>query len=243
MAAPRPDLSPLGKDFPVQPDARGWGLLLLSLLGAYQLLLWLPATHAWSQFLVRLLFAGMPLAAWAWVARPQAGVLFGPFGWRQALAAVLTAILAMAAALVAALLVSKFALVSPNPLAFASAGMALPDFVWQLVSMLPQLLGEELLTVLPFLALVQLASTRWGWGRRSSLLLALVGSTLLFSAAHLPTYNWHWAQCFCIIGASRVVLTLAYIATRNLWVTAAAHILMDWTEFTLVFLVLPGHAR
>lgn len=242
-AAPRPGRPPLGKDFPVQPDARGWGLLLLSLLGAYQLLLWLPATQSWSQFLVRLLFVGMPLAAWAWVARGQAGVLFGPFGWRQALGAVLTAMLAMAASLAAARVVSQFALVSPNPLAFASAGMSSPDFVWQLASVMPQLLGEELLTLLPFLALVQLASTRWGWRRRSSLLLALVGSTLLFSAAHLPTYDWNWAQCFCIIGAPRVVLTLAYIATRNLWVTAAAHILTDWTEFTLVFLVLPGKAH
>lgn len=243
MAAPRPAPPPLGKDFPVQPNARGWSLVLLSLLGAYQLLLWLPATQPWSQFLLRLLFAGLPLAAWAWVARRRAGVLFGPLGWRQALAALLTAVLAMAAALAAALLVSQFALVSPNPLAFASAGMALPAFVWQLASMMPQLLGEELLTLLPFLALVQLASQRLGWGRRRSLLLALLGSTLLFSAAHLPTYDWNWAQCFYIIGASRLVLTLAYIATRNLWVSTAAHILTDWAEFTLVFLVLPGHAN
>lgn len=233
----------LGKDFPIQPGARGWGLLLLSLLGAYQLLLWLPVSHTWSQFLVRLLFAGIPLAAWAWVARRQAGVLFGPFGWREALLSVLTALLAMATSLAAALVVSQFARVAPNPLAFSSAGMSWPDFVWQLVSVMPQLLGEELLTLLPFLALVQWASTRLGWGRRSSLLLALLGSTLLFSAAHLPTYDWNWAQCFGIIGASRVVLTLAYVATRNLWVTTAAHILTDWTEFTLVFLVLPGQAH
>ena len=118
------------------------------------MLLWLPASQAWSQFLVRPLFAGLPLAAWAWVARGRAGVLFVPLGGRQALAAVLTAILAMAAALAAALVVSKFALVSPNPRAFASAGMALPDFVWQLASMMPQLLAEELLTLRPFLALV-----------------------------------------------------------------------------------------
>lgn len=216
--------------------------MLLSLVGGYLLLLWLPATQAWSQFLLRLLFAGLPLAAWAWVARRDARVLFGPFGWREALLAVLTAVLAMVAALAAALVVSRFALVSPNPLAFVSARMALPDFVWQLLSLTPQLLGEELLTVLPFLALVQFASTRLGWGRRRSLLLALLGSTLLFSAAHLPTYGWHWAQCFCIIGASRVVLTLAYIATRNLWVSTGAHILTDWAEFTLVFLVIPSTA-
>lgn len=213
--------------------------MLLSLVGGYLLLLWLPTSHAWSQFLLRLLFAALPLAAWAWVARRNAKVLFGPFGWREAL---LTALLAMAAALAAALVVSRFALISPNPLAFVSARMALPDFLWQLLSLIPQLLGEELLTVLPFLALVQLASTRLGWGRRSSLLLALLASTLLFSAAHLPTYDWHWAQCFGIIGALRVVLTLAYIATRNLWVSTAAHILTDWAEFTLLFLVIPGTA-
>lgn len=39
-----------------------------------------------------------------------------------------------------------------------------------------------------------------------------------------------------MIGTSRVVLTLAYIVTRKLWVSTLAHILTDWTEFTLVLL-------
>ena len=63
--------------------------------------------------------------------------------------------------------------------------------------------------------------------------MALLVSTLIFCAAHLPTYDWNWEQCFGVIGASRLVLTLAYTATRKLWVSTGAHILTDWTEFTL----------
>jgi membrane protease YdiL (CAAX protease family) len=37
------------------------------------------------------------------------------------------------------------------------------------------------------------------------------------------------------IGFARVILTLAYIVTRNLWVSAGAHIINDWTGFFLMF--------
>jgi len=50
----------------------------------------------------------------------------------------------------------------------------------------------------------------------------------MFGALHLPTYDWNFAQCFIIIGTARLVLSLAYIKTKNLWVSAGAHILNDW---------------
>ena len=71
------------------------------------------------------------------------------------------------------------------------------------------------------------------------LIHGLMGSTLVFCAAHLPTYDWNWAQCFGVIGASRIVLTLAYILTRNLWVSTGAHVLTDWTELAIAFAVAP----
>ena len=150
--------------------------------------------------------------------------------------AVLAAVLAILCSLASALVVQQFASVAPNPLAASAAVMSAAELARTFLSTAPQLLGEELLTILPFLAILHLAMVRWGLGRRSALALALLGSTLIFCAAHLPTYGWNWAQCFGVIGAARVVLTLAYIATRKLWVSTVAHILTDWTEFTLVFL-------
>jgi len=50
---------------------------------------------------------------------------------------------------------------------------------------------------------------------------------------HLPTYDWNVVQCFAVIGTARLVLTAAYLRTRNLWVSYGAHILNDWSIFAV----------
>ena len=103
------------------------------------------------------------------------------------------------------------------------------DVAWLFARTVPQLIGEELLTMLPFLATLSFVHMKVGLPRRTAVLWAGAVSTLLFSAAHLPTYDWNVAQCFFVIGAARVALTLAYVKTKNLWVPVGAHVLMDWT--------------
>nr|WP_245341706.1 MULTISPECIES: CPBP family intramembrane glutamic endopeptidase [unclassified Rhizobium] len=102
-----------------------------------------------------------------------------------------------------------------------------------------QLVGEELFGILPFLAVLWLCVQRLHLSRRLGILIAVVVSSLLFGAAHLPTYDWHFAQSLIGIGFARLILTLAYIVTRNLWVSAGAHIINDWTGF--VFVLEFGH--
>jgi hypothetical protein len=34
------------------------------------------------------------------------------------------------------------------------------------------------------------------------------------------------------VGVARLILTLPYIMTRNLWVSSGAHVLNDWTMFS-----------
>jgi hypothetical protein len=51
---------------------------------------------------------------------------------------------------------------------------------------------------------------------------------LVFGALHLPTYDWNLVQCIVIIGTARMVLTLAYIVTKNIWVSTGAHVINDW---------------
>ena len=51
-----------------------------------------------------------------------------------------------------------------------------------------------------------------------------------FGAAHLPTYDWNLGQAIIVIGAARLVLTLAFIRTKNLWVSFGAHVLNDWVD-------------
>jgi membrane protease YdiL (CAAX protease family) len=59
----------------------------------------------------------------------------------------------------------------------------------------------------------------------------------MFGALHLPTYGWNWIQCLVIIGGARLVLTLPYIMTRNIWVSTGAHIINDWTLMGSVLLL------
>lgn len=38
-------------------------------------------------------------------------------------------------------------------------------------------------------------------------------------------------QCLLLIGTARLILTLPYLITRNLWVSTGAHIINDWIIF------------
>lgn len=98
-----------------------------------------------------------------------------------------------------------------------------------------QLIGEELITILPLLAVLWLCVSRFGLSRRRALVIAVIASTLLFAALHLPTYGWNVVQCLGTIGTARLVLTLAYVLTRNLWVSVTAHVANDWSLFLMSF--------
>ncbi|MFE5294277.1 type II CAAX prenyl endopeptidase Rce1 family protein [Isoptericola sp. NPDC056618] len=67
--------------------------------------------------------------------------------------------------------------------------------------------------------------------RRSSLVLAVVVSTLLFAALHLPTSGWNVLQCVLVIGTARVILLVPYLLTKNLAASATAHMVDDWALF------------
>ncbi len=62
------------------------------------------------------------------------------------------------------------------------------------VSTAIQLLGEEVLVILPFLALMWVSVNRMGWSRKRAILLSWVLTAVWFGAAHLPTYDWNVAQ-------------------------------------------------
>ena len=96
---------------------------------------------------------------------------------------------------------------------------------------IPQLLGEEVVTILPFLALLQLFSNGFGVGRKRAIIGAWLITSILFGLIHLPTYDWNWIQCVVVIGSARMMLTLPWILTKNIWVSTGAHITNDWLLF------------
>jgi hypothetical protein len=88
------------------------------------------------------------------------------------------------------------------------------------------------MTIIPFLVILTFASKKLKLSRKTSIIISWVVTAVIFGLLHLPTYNWNLAQSLLIIGSARLVLTFAYIKTKNIWVSSMAHILNDWTLFS-----------
>jgi membrane protease YdiL (CAAX protease family) len=175
-----------------------------------------------------LLFPLIPLAALAYVAPRHWTAIFGKVGWRELRLMFGFALLNLVVSMSVGAIVSAFTDVTPNAAAAQLTGMDAAGRIAFFAKTVPQLFGEELITVLPFLALM-FALTKWlGIGRKRAIVAAWLLSSLVFGALHLPTYDWNLVQCIVIIGTARMVLTLAYIMTKNIWVSTGAHIINDW---------------
>jgi membrane protease YdiL (CAAX protease family) len=178
-----------------------------------------------------LLFPAIPLAALAFVAPQSWRSIFGKVGWREVRLMIGFAFLNIVVTMSVGMLVNMFAEVSSNAAGSKLASQDLQGQLDMFARMAPQLFGEELITVLPFLALMHLFTHRFGAGRKKAIVAAWLISSLVFAMLHLPTYNWNWIQCIAIIGTARLVLTLPWILTKNIWVSTGAHITNDWLIF------------
>ncbi|WP_439517573.1 CPBP family glutamic-type intramembrane protease [Hydrogenophaga sp.] len=218
---------------PVALSGRQWLLVLFAVVAAFAAL---SAPVPWfrtpvGRFIPALLFCLLPLAALAWVAGRHWRALFArirriDLAWIVGIAALnIVVTFGIGWAL------SRFHAPTPNPLMGQLAGADGFTVTMAFLAMVPQLLGEELLTMLPLLACLWWLHTRRGLSRQKALVLAWILSALPFALAHLPTYNGDLLQCLAIIGSARLVLTLAYLATKNLAVSTGAHILNDWALF------------
>jgi membrane protease YdiL (CAAX protease family) len=225
---------------PTLLEGRQWLILMAALALGFAALLVIPLTDFPGDLVPALLFLGIPLLALRRVAGPHWTALFRPVGLTQVGQMVLFAVLTIAGSIAVALILKQFFSFSDNPVSVQFGEMTARELAGRLVPTIPQLIGEELFGILPFLAVLWLCITRLGMPRRVGVGIALVVSALIFGAAHLPTYDWHYGQALIGIGSARVLLTLAFIATRNLWVSSGAHILNDWTGFLFAFSI--GHA-
>lgn len=225
---------------PVEVSGAGWLFLLASVAVAFLALISIPLRSFPQKLVPAVLFAGIPLVAlrvvtgryWTFLFRP---VRLGSFGWMIFFAAI-----TLAGSLGVGLLLEQFVALHDNPVSDAFRSMSMLDAAALLLLTVIQLIGEELLGILPFLAILWFSVKHLRLSRSWGIVVGLTISGLVFGAAHLPTYDWHWAQALIGIGFARVLLTLAYVVTKNLWVSAGAHILNDWSEFLFLFGV--GHA-
>lgn len=133
-------------------------------------------------------------------------------------------------------IVRALADVTPNAATAMLSGMDTAGRILFITKTIPQLSGEELVTILPFLAMMYLLTNRLGAGRRGAVIGAWLISALLFGLIHLPTYDWNLFQFIVVIGTARLVLTLPWILTKNIWVSTGAHFVNDWLLFTATLL-------
>lgn len=205
-------------------------------LGFY-LLVGLPASFAAFplNYVAPMLFVGLPLGALAYVSQGRLDALFHGYGLKAFGYSVGFMLLTIAISALVALVLSRFLSFSANPSANMLAGMDAGGLLIFLSQTFIQLLGEEVVTILPLLAVLWFCVQKLKLSRRVGLIVAVLVSTAWFGALHLSTYDWNLVQCFIVIGSARLVLTAAYLVTRNLWVSFGAHLLNDWSIFLLSF--------
>lgn len=184
-------------------------------------------------FLAQVAFTAIMLGALMWAVGRHGTALFRRVRLRDLGAMLGYAALSLLVTSVVAVVVKLLFTTAANPLAerpLGGSGQEALRWGGELV----QLLGEELLTILPFLALLHILTARAGLSRRPAMVWSLFATAVWFGALHLPTYDWNVAQALLIIGTARIVLTLSYIRTKNLWVSTGAHILHDSIGLVLV---------
>lgn len=195
-----------------------------------------PDNAILNQLLNGVLLAGIPLLALVLFARKDWKTVFRKVGWRQLLQMLGFGLLTAIATLIVAAALHNVIPASNNG---AVEAMQNSDnilaAIGHILSTAPQLLGEELITILPMLA-ITLWLTRTKMNKKLALTIGVLASTAWFAGLHLPTYGWNFLQCFVYIGFARLVLTWAFLRTRNLWVSTGAHIVNDWMLFTIAIL-------
>lgn len=232
-----------GRDFPYyngEPvDVAGWkwGVIILSCIAGFAALIFYPATNDLQLLVPRILFPAIPLAVFIGFTGRYWRALFRKLTGADYLNMVFFWLLNLAVSAAVGLVVM---------LVFGANANAATDGVAQggplqiaafYVGTGIQLFGEEIFTILPFLAIMYLLFSKTKLSRNASVVIAWLVTAAWFGAAHLPTYGWNFAQAFLIIGSARLVLTLAFIRTKNILVSTGAHVLNDWTSFTFAMVI------
>lgn len=232
-----------GKDFPfynflpLEVSTWKWLTIIGSTIVAFLMLVFWESENQFVLLIPRILFTLIPLVTFAVLARPAWNVLFQPLHLRDLGSIVVFWLITLVVSLAIGSLVRAVVGANADSATDNLAGLPAPEMVAFFIGAAIQILGEELFSLLPFLALLYWFS-KAGLGRRKAVILSWLITALWFGLAHLPAYQWNLIQVVAVIGVSRLIFTLAYIRTKNIWVSTGAHLLHDWFSFVLI--ILPG---
>jgi len=229
---------PFYNDRPARISGGQWLFLLAMVVAGFLVLATTQSvfTRGATRFIPAILFFLLPMLALVWVTPGHWTAIFRKVTLHSVGWMVFFAALNILVTILVGYVVYKNAATTANPAMGLLAGQGAGDRVLFFLMTLPQLFGEEVLTILPLLAIAWLCHAKFGLSRRTALVLAWFLSAMWFGMAHLPTYGWNWLQCLVVIGSARLVLTLAYLQTKNIWVSFGAHVINDWTLFSAALL-------
>ncbi|GLZ76153.1 CAAX amino protease [Actinorhabdospora filicis] len=228
-----------GTDFPyyagepVTITGGRWWVVVAAVAAGFASLTLIPLTGVVTAFIPTILFTGLPLAALIWAARGHWKAIFRRVGLTEIGTMLFYLVLNLLVSVITATILSGVTDTHANPNADALADMSTVERIMFYPRTAIQLFGEELLTILPFLALLYWLYNRVGMDRRKAVIVSWIATAVMFGALHLPTYDWNVIQAVVGIGIARIVLTAAYLRTKNIWVSTGTHILNDWVMFTL----------
>lgn len=227
---------PFYRGAPVAIAPGGWLLVMAgcaigfaALIG--QGLVWPTEAGRWCAVA---LFVILPLAALRIAAGRKWTAFFAPVRLKDLAIGLAFMPLTVLVSAAVALWVMKSGPTAANPIFETFHTMSGADFALFAASTLPQLFGEELITLLPFLALLTALQSGARLPRQPAIMVAWILSALIFGALHLPTYGWQVAQALGVIFAARLVLTLPYLLTRSVWSSTVTHVVNDWAGFLVV---------
>ncbi len=196
----------------------------------------------YGQFIPAILFFALPLLGLILVSKGQWTAIFRKIRGIDIVWIFAFAILNIVVSIIVGYIIVNTLGANANPAGEILANAAGSERVLFYLKAIPQIFGEELLTILPFLAALYVCSSILKLPRLTSILIALLFAVIIFAAVHLPTYQWNFIQCFVVIGAARVVLMMSYFLTKNIWVSTGVHILNDWIIFSLPLITAAANA-
>lgn len=104
--------------------------------------------------------------------------------------------------------------------------------------LLPALLGEEMLVLVPVSMVLELSEKQQNKLDKGKLTMLVIVSSLIFGALHLPTYHWNFVQSLIMIGIVRIPFTIAYLKTKSVLPSFLIHYIYD---VALIFITLFAH--
>jgi membrane protease YdiL (CAAX protease family) len=240
-------LEPAGPDFPYYAgnpptlSGGGWSLVVVAVAAGFAALtVPLPFTDTLLTGWLRVAaFVLLPVAALGIAVPGNWRAIFGRVGGREIKLMFAFALTNIVISFAIGAVIKAFGTTIGNASLADAANMEGARLFNFFMKVAPQMLGEELLTILPFLAILALCHDRLGWSRKLSGLTAWLVSAIMFGLLHLPTYDWNLVQCLVVIGSARLVLTWAYVWTKNIWVSTGAHIINDWTLMAVTIFLAP----